>query len=63
MPLRLSELRKRFGKFGVEFADDGTKHPYRFTRDGYSVFPLKAHNGLKSQISDLYIDRLCRHFG
>ena len=40
------------------------KHPWKAQRksDG-KTYPIPAHNGLKTEISDEYIRGLCRCFG
>jgi hypothetical protein len=39
----------------------GKRHPFRFVRDGV-VYPVKAHNGLKSVMGNAYIRGLCNTF-
>jgi hypothetical protein len=48
---------------GLDFSEAGGKHPYRFTREGCRPFPVPAHNGLKSEVTDVYLRSLCRNFG
>jgi hypothetical protein len=39
------------------------KHWKFLTADGSKCYPVKAHNGERSEISDIYIKGLCREFG
>jgi hypothetical protein len=63
VPARLREIIRAFAAFGgaVEPSRGGSSH-WIASKDG-RVFPLTAHNGPKSEISDLYIRGMCRCFG
>lgn len=61
MPARLSKLKKAVsGQLDLEKPSSGSH--WKFT-DGSSKYTVPAHNGLKTEITDLYIKKLCAHFG
>ncbi|MFW5920388.1 MAG: type II toxin-antitoxin system HicA family toxin [Polyangiales bacterium] len=65
MPKRLRDLEKALKKHGVslEQPKGGGSH-WKFAADNPDrKYPIPAHNGKKSEISDVYIKALCRHFG
>ena len=63
MPWRLSAYARALRSWNVDVVDTGEgRHPFKAVRDGKS-FPFKAHNGMRSEISDAYINPLCRCFG
>ena len=62
MPQRLRDLIKQLKRFGVDYEKGHGKHPHRFRKPGYRVYPVVAHNGLKTEIPDIYIDQLCKQF-
>ena len=62
MPIRLAELIKRAKNLGLEYEDGGTRHPHRFRKPGARPYTVPAHNGIKTEISDEYVDGLCKCF-
>lgn len=65
MPARLGQIRKALRKYGctVEAARGGSSHFKARTPDGKRTFILPSHNGMKGEISNFYIRRLCKSFG
>lgn len=61
MPMRLRTLKGWLEQRDISVAT-GTRH-FQARKDGYAMFPIPAHNGLKSEIPNKYLKALCRHFG
>ncbi len=63
MPSRLGDLEKRLIVLGlaVEAPKKGSHWKVR-AKDG-RMFPLPAHNGRKSEISDVYVRSLAKFVG
>jgi predicted RNA binding protein YcfA (HicA-like mRNA interferase family) len=64
MPMRLGKLRKRLKEHGVrvESPKKGSHFKARRNTDE-GVYVITAHNADKSEIPDLYINGVCKHFG
>lgn len=63
MPARLRTIRKAAESFGVEISEPGRGSHWQCRKQGFRMYPIPAHNGLKTEISDRYIAGLCKHFG
>jgi hypothetical protein len=63
MPARLREIIAICEQLGValEPPKGGGSH-WKAKKDGFRTFPLPAHNGERTEISDHYIRALCRNF-
>jgi hypothetical protein len=63
MPARFGDIARAVKAFGatVEEPPSGGSH-YKVCKGG-AVFPITAHNGLKSEISNIYLRGLCRFLG
>ena len=62
MPWRLTAYARALSYWDVDVVGTGEgRHPYKAIRGGLS-FPFKAHNGMRTEISDVYISPLCRCF-
>lgn len=63
MPARLSAITKALKKRGgrVDASKSGSSHFKAFYAD--KMFPIAAHNGMRTEIADVYIRGLCREFG
>jgi hypothetical protein len=63
MPARLADIQRVAATFGLRIEQPrGGSHWRARSSDGKS-FPIPAHNGLKEEISDIYIRKFCRFFG
>ena len=60
MPARLRDLVRVLGEFGISVTP-GAKHFHARNATG-DFYAIPAHNGLKSELSDVYIRGLCRAF-
>jgi hypothetical protein len=62
--VRLRELVARAKRHGIECEAPNSGSHYKFRRreDG-KVYPVPAHNGMKTEIRDIYIAGFCRCFG
>jgi len=60
MPMRLRELEQWLKQHGVTVSP-GSRH-FHARKEGYEVFPIPAHNAGKSEINNIYLRRLCKHF-
>jgi hypothetical protein len=61
VPARFSAIERAAGTFGITVVAGG-KHNKKLTRPGYRCYTIPAHNGGRSEISDVYIAGLCRNF-
>lgn len=61
MPARFSDIERAAGTFGILVAKGG-KHNKKLVRAGSRCYTIPAHNGGRSEISDVYIAGLCRNF-
>lgn len=62
MPAKLSDIERALKKFGVALRKPKKGSHFRATADGKGMYPLTGHNGLKSDIPDVYVKGLCRNF-
>lgn len=63
MPARLADIQRLLKEYGVTLTEKaGAKQNWRLIKVGYRPYPIPAHNGLREEISDVYIAGLCRHF-
>jgi predicted RNA binding protein YcfA (HicA-like mRNA interferase family) len=63
MPARLRDIIGALKHFGVEVEEPSSGSHFKAKRDGSRVYTIPAHNGRKTEISDIYIRALCAHFG
>ena len=63
MPERLRTLKKRAKKFGATLEEPSSGSHYKFRSKDRRAYPVSAHNGLKSEIPDVYIRGLARFLG
>lgn len=62
MAARLRDITKALKDFGVVVTKPKKGSHWKAQRDG-KTYPIPAHNGEKSEISDAYIRGLCDCFG
>jgi hypothetical protein len=62
MPGRLRDIKRVAISLGAEVVEPSSGSHWKVIGSGV-CFPLAAHGGLKSEISDIYIRALCRTFG
>jgi hypothetical protein len=63
MPARLRDLKRALGVFGVEVDEPGSGSHWKLSKPGLPPYRVPAPNGLRSEIDDIYVNALCRHFG
>lgn len=63
MPARFRNMVKAAKSYGFELQRKKGRHVYKLKRDGARAFPITAHNGLKSEITDIYINEFCDQYG
>lgn len=63
MPPRLREIVKAVKQFDVEIEKPKSGSHWKARREGYQMYPIPAHNGLKTEIPDKYIAGMCRALG
>ena len=59
MPARLADLTRALRSMGVNVEKPRSGSHYRAVRGG-TVYPIPAHNGPKTEITDTYIHGVCR---
>lgn len=62
MPLRLRDLAAHLKAHGIEVHEPKRGSHFRCTKDGFPAYQLPAHNAMKSELSDVYVRGVCRHF-
>lgn len=62
MGVRLRVLVSAARKFGIAIEEPKSGSHWKATK-GQELYPIPAHNGLKSEIDDVYVRGLCRAFG
>ena len=60
MPMRLRNFVDWLKDYGVT-VEPASRH-FAARREGYSVYPIPAHNGLKTEIPNKYLKGCCKHF-
>lgn len=50
-------------EYGITFSRPSSGSHWKAKKDGYRTYPVPAHNGERTEISDQYIRGLCRNFG
>lgn len=63
MPARLREIRRAAGEYGIDVSEPGKGSHWQCRRSGVRMYPIPAHNGLRTEIDDKYIAAFCKHFG
>jgi hypothetical protein len=62
MPARLRDIKRALEAHGCSVEPPRKGSHWKATNGAGAVYPLPAHNGLKSVISDVYIRAMCRAF-
>lgn len=62
MPCRLRDLRKAAREYGLECEEPSSGSHWKFRNAAGEAYTVPAHNGLKTEIGDEYINGLCRTF-
>ena len=63
MAKRLANIKKRAADYGVDLVKPRRGSHWKFRRAKDGSYPVPAHNGLRTEIDDVYIRGLCNHFG
>lgn len=63
MPARLRDLKRALGAFGVAVDEPSRGSHWKLSKPGCPPYRVPAPNGLRSEIDDIYVNALCRHFG
>ena len=62
MALRLGELQRRLAGEGIRVEKPRSGSHWKATK-GSVIYPIPAHNGLRTEIDNNYLRALCRRFG
>lgn len=62
MPARLARIITVAESFGITFERPNRGSHWKAKKVGYRTYPIPAHNGSRSEISDFYIAGFCRAF-
>jgi hypothetical protein len=64
VPARLRDIERAAKLSGLEIVPPNGPHPWKARRasDG-KTYGIPAHNGAKTEISDVYVRAFCRTFG
>lgn len=63
MPARLKRIIAVAAEYGIAFSPPSSGSHWKAKKDGFRTYPVPAHNGERTEISDPYIRGLCRNFG
>lgn len=63
MPARLSKIKSAANDYGIEVSTPRRGSHWKAKKGGYRTYPLPAHHGSRTMISDHYINGFCRNFG
>ena len=63
MPARLKRIIAVATEYDIAFSPPSSGSHWKAKKDGYRTYPVPAHNGERTEISDQYIRGLCRNFG
>jgi len=58
---RLSDLKRAADRLGIDLECPSSGSHYKFKR-GSITYPVPAHNGLRSDIADVYVKKFCKAF-
>jgi hypothetical protein len=61
MPMRLHDFGQWLKAYGVVIEPAG-KH-WCARKEGCGMYALPAHNGPRTEISNVYLKKACKHFG
>jgi hypothetical protein len=59
VPCRFSDLVRALRALGITVEEPKRGSHFKAVRGG-TVFPIPAHNALRSEVTDIYIRKLCR---
>jgi len=62
VPARLSKIKAAASVYGIDIVPPNKGSHWKCRRDGVRMYPIPAHNGLRTQVSDIYIRKFCKHF-
>lgn len=62
MAARLGDVKRALAKFGVTVVEPRKGSHWKASAAGKLSYSLTAHNGLKSEIPDVYLRGVCRNF-
>jgi len=62
VPARLSNIKRVLEAMGATIEEPSSGSHWKVRMDGMPMYPIPAHNGLRSEISDGYIKRMCSNF-
>jgi hypothetical protein len=62
MPAKLSAILRVLKEYDATIEPPSSGSHYKAFRNGV-LYTIPAHNGLKSEISDIYIKQLCKMLG
>ena len=64
MPYRVSEIEAVLARYGVLLDSKAGKGSHMmFRRAGFPSYTVPAHNGRRTEVTDLYIRRMARQLG
>lgn len=63
MPMRLGDLADRLKSHGVKLERPSSGSHWKFVGPGGRTYPVPAHNGLRTELPDVYVRGAHRAFG
>lgn len=63
MPARLRDIIAHVARFEVEVEKPSSGSHYKFKKAGFRTYPIASHNGERGEIDDVYVRKICKHFG
>ena len=62
MPARIRDIKRALSARSIAVEEPSSGSHWKAT-NGQTTYPIPAPNGLKTEVSDVYVKGLCRAFG
>ena len=63
MPARLSDIAREVVKLGCRVEEPSSGSHWKIRGPTGEMYPIPAHNGLRTEIGDTYVKKMCKALG